>query len=284
MKLLVYRNLWGVTGARAAALAQIAAAGYDGIECMILETAHCRELKPLIRRHRLDYKGVIWTRGLTVAEHLASFHEQLARLRTMDPSGFTVIGGYDCWDDDDTARFYEEMLRIEEKLGLPLAHEVHRNTCLFHPAPTRRILSRFPSLKLACDFSHWVISCERLLDDNLDLIRQCGRQAVHIHARVGHEQAPQLADLRAPEAQPYRDAFDRYWEIIWEEQARRGLAVTSLCPEFGAPPYQPTLPYTGMPVADLRAICDWQADRQRQHFAEWQTRTTAPRKTRRPAR
>jgi hypothetical protein len=256
MKLLVYRNLWGVTGDRAAAVEQIAAAGYDGIETMLLDDAQCRELRLLLRRHQLDYKGVVWTRGLSVDDHLASFEEQVTRLLRVTPSGFTIIGGYDCWNEDETCRYYEAVLRKEEKLGLPVAHEIHRNT-------------RFPELKLACDLSHWVVSCERLLDDQLDLVRLCGRQAVHIHARVGNEQSAQLADVRAPEARPYREAFDHWWEIIWEEQAARGLKVTSLCPEFGPPPYQQTLPYSGMPVAELRDICDWQATRQREHFAEW---------------
>jgi sugar phosphate isomerase/epimerase len=272
MKLLVYRNLWGVTGDRAVAVGKIAAAGYHGIETVLPDVARCRELKPLLRRHRLDYRGVIWTRGRSVSDHLASFRAQLARLLRMDPSGFTVIGGHDCWNEDETCRYYEEVLRIEARIGLPVAHELHRSTCLFHPVPTRRIITQFPQLKLVCDFSHWVVSSESMLDDQLDLVRLCGRQAVHIHARVGHEESPQVADPRAPEARAYCEAFERWWRIVWEEQLRRGLAATMLCPEFGAPPYQQTLPYTGMPVADLWEICDWQAIRQRKLFSEWRDR------------
>jgi len=269
MKLLVYRNLWGVTGDRTLAFERIAAAGYDGIETMVVDTAHVRALRPLIRRHGLDYRGVLWTTGLSVADHLASFRTQLKRTLTLNPSGFNVMGGHDCWSEDEACRYYDEVLRIETQLDLPIAHEIHRNTYLFHPAVTRRILARFPELKLTCDFSHWVVSCERLFEDQIDLVRLCGRQAVNIHARVGNEQTPQLADPRAPEAKPYRDVFERWWDIIWQEQAARGLKTTLLCPEFGPPPYQQTLPYTGLPVADLADICDWQAQRQRERFAAW---------------
>jgi sugar phosphate isomerase/epimerase len=276
MKFLVYRNLWGVTGDRAAALERLAADGYDGIESMVLTKTSCRELRPLLRRHKFDYKGVIWTRGLTVEEHLVSLKTQRDLLLSLDPSGFTIIGGYDCWSDADQTRFYDAALDLEAKTGLPFAHELHRNSCLFHPAPTRRILNQFPELKLVCDLSHWVVSCERMLDDNLDLLRQCGRQAVHIHARVGNEQSPQLPDLTAPEAQPYLAAFESWWEIIWEEQARAGHATTSICTEFGPPPYQQTLPHTGAPVSDLWALCNWQASRQRAHFASWLASRISP--------
>ncbi len=272
MKLLTYRNLWGTIGDRAKVVEQIAGAGYDGIESLLWNDAEVREAKPLLARWKLDYRGVIWTKGATVADHLASFQEYIERYRDLHPSGFTVIGGSDCWDESDTARYYEGVLELEGKGTVPVAHEVHRATCLFHPAPARRILARFPELKLVCDFSHWVVSCERLIHDQVDLIRQCGRQAVHIHSRVGSEQAPQLGDVRAPEARPYLEAFEKWWEIVWEEQEKRGLATTMICPEFGAPPYQPTLPYTGEPVADLAAVCDWQAERQRAHFREWQAR------------
>lgn len=272
MKLLTYRTLWGTIGDRAAIIEQFAAAGYHGIESIFWNEAEVREAKPLLERGKLDYRGVIWTKGAAVADHLASFQEHLARYQDLSPSGYTVIGGSDCWEEADTARFYEGVLTLEAKVPVPVAHEIHRSTCLFHPAPTRRVLARFPELKLVCDFSHWVVACERLIHDQEDLIRQCGRQAVHIHSRVGTEEAPQVGDLRAPEARPYLDAFEKWWEIVWEEQEKRGLAVTTICPELGAPPYQPTLPYTGEPVADLAAVCEWQARRQEAHFQEWQAR------------
>ena len=273
MKLRVYRNLWGLGSPTAAIVESLARKGYDGIETILWDESQRRALRPLLARHALDFRGVIWTKGVSVADHVRSFREQLGVLRRLGPSGFTVIGGYDCWSEADTDRYYEAVLRIEEGIDVPVAHELHRNTCLFHPAPARRILGRFPELKLVCDFSHWVVTCERLLGDQEDLIRLCGRHAVHIHTRVGNEESPQVADVRAPEAKPYRDAFESWWRVVWEEQARRGLKQTSVCAEFGAPPYQQTLPYTGMPVADLEAICDWQTSRQRTCFEEWQSQS-----------
>jgi len=135
------------------------------------------------------------------------------------------------------------------------------------------VLRRFPELKLVCDFSHWVVSSERLLDDQLDLIRRCGRQAVHLHVRVGSEQSPQVSDVRAPEFAHYRRAFETWWEMVWEEQRKQGRERTSLCPEFGPPPYQQSLPYSRRPVGDLWAMCEWQKNRQKARFARWQKKS-----------
>jgi hypothetical protein len=37
-------------------------------------------------------------------------------------------------------------------------------------------------------------------------------------------------------------------------------------PEYGPPPYLPTIPYTGAPVADLWAICEWARERLRARY------------------
>ena len=272
MKLELYRNLWGVDGPRSRALAEIELDGYDGIEAVLFSDEQSRELHEILPRHHLLFKAILWTSGESLEQQLVSLHVHLERALPLEPDSISVIGGYDCWSDDEAARYFEAIFKLEERTGLTFAHETHRNSVLFHPGVTLRILGRFPELKLVCDFSHWVVTCERLLDDQLEGIRRCGRNAVHLHARVGSEQAPQLADIRAPEAAPYRDAFERWWEIVWEEQAARGLHVTSLCPELGPPPYQPALPYTGEPAANVRDQCEWQKQRQIERFAAWQAR------------
>ena len=55
--------------------------------------------------------------------------------------------------------------------------------------------------------------------------------------------------------------------MIWDSQAGRGMAVSTLTPEFGPPSYQHTLPPDGTPIGNLAEICDWQAARQAQRFA-----------------
>ena len=219
----------------------------------------------------MPFKGVVLIRGAdpTVAGQVSSVVSEMHALARTGADSLNVIGGYDCWSTDEAARYFEAVMKAGDALGIPVSHETHRNSALFHPAAARRMLSLFPELRLTCDFSHWVVACERLIDDQLDLIRLCGSRAAHIHTRVGTEQAPQVGDVRAPESLPYLKAFERWWAIVWEEQAARGMAVTTACPEFGPPPYTPTLPHTGKPVSDLGAVCDWQRKRQETHFKSW---------------
>jgi hypothetical protein len=54
---------------------------------------------------------------------------------------------------------------------------------------------------------------------------------------------------------------------IWRSQEERGFTASTLTPELGSPPYMHTLPHTNVPVADLAAVCDWMATRQRDRFA-----------------
>jgi sugar phosphate isomerase/epimerase len=271
MKLNVYRNLWGYSSPSDEAVSVLLEAGYDGIEALLITPAEHAEMKRIRRKRRFPFKGTVWTRGAgpSASDHSRSFKMQLTALVRTGADSINVMGGYDCWSADESAAYFEGALAIGAKMGVPISHEIHRNTALFHPAAAKRILELFPELRLTCDFSHWVVACERLIDDQLDLVRLCGKRADHIHVRVGTEESPQVPDVRTPGSLPYLKAFERWWDIVWEEQLARGAAVSTICPEFGPPPYQATQPYSGEPVADLAAICDWQRDRQVARFNSW---------------
>jgi sugar phosphate isomerase/epimerase len=277
LKLKAFRSLWGIPGPREAAVAAIQEAGYDGIEAILFTPSDHAELRGILRRRRMPFKGTVWTRdaGHSVEEHMGLFDSQLGDLIRTGADSVNAICGYDCWSLDEATRFFEAALKSAAASGVPVAFEIHRNSALFHPTAAARILGLFPELRLTCDFSHWVVACERLLDDQIGLIRLCGSRADHIHARVGTEEAPQVSDIRAPEALPYVLAFERWWDIVWDEQLKRGETASTFCPEFGPPPYLPTLPYSGEPVADLAAICEWQRQRQLSRFSAWIASRTA---------
>ncbi|HEY1765640.1 MAG TPA: hypothetical protein VGF85_12010 [Opitutaceae bacterium] len=274
MKLEAYRNLWGVSGPRDAAVAAFLEAGYVGIEAILFSSREHAEMSRIVKRRALRFKGTIWTKdaGRQVSDHLTLFKKQLWDLLRVGAQSINVIGGHDCWTTDEADRYFEGALEVGGASGVPISHELHRNSALFHPTVTRRALARFPELRLTCDFSHWVVGCERLIDDQLDLIRLCAGRADHLHTRIGTVEAPQTADPRAPEARPYVRAFERWWTIVWEAQFARGVAISTHCPEFGPPPYLPTLPYSRKPVADLADICDWQMRRQATRFRTWVSR------------
>jgi hypothetical protein len=111
-----------------------------------------------------------------------------------------------------------------------------------------------------------VTVCERLIDDQLPAVHLVAAHCLHVHARVGHAQGPQVNDPRAPEWATELAAHERWWDLCWAAQERRGLAESTLTPEFGPPTYQPTAPYTRAPLADLEGVCDWMTRRQRERF------------------
>jgi hypothetical protein len=267
MNLKLFRHLWGVTAKWEDGFPIFRDAGYHGIECAIPSAVEHARLRRLLKKHNFEFIPQIFTHGDSVAEHVASFRGQLAVARTLGPRLVNAHSGRDCFSDDESARFFEEALKIEADAGVPVAHETHRGRILYNPWITHRLLNRFDNLKFCCDFSHWVCVCERLIDDQMPIIRECASRCIHLHARVGYAQGPQVPDPRAPEYLAHLEAHERWWRLVWDAQQKRGDQVTTLTPEFGPPEYLHTLPFTRAPVSDLAEICDWQARRQLENFA-----------------
>lgn len=266
MELLLTRHLWGITESWETSFPRIRARGYSAIEAPLPALSERSRFRALLDQYQFDYIAQIFTAGSTVAEHLQSFREQVDAATKLHPLLINSHSGRDAWSETESIQFFDEALAYEAGAGTPVAHETHRGRILYNPWITSRLLDRFRHLQLCCDFSHWVCVCERLLDEEA-IIRQCAEQCIHIHARVGYEEGPQVPDPRAPEYHRHLAAHERWWQMIWDAQQARGMEYTTLTPEFGPPGYMQTLPYNNVPVADLQAICDWQATRQAEQFA-----------------
>lgn len=267
MKLLLSRHLWGVPGSWEPALRRFKEKGYGAIDTPLPRADALPSFLRLLEENGLSLVAQVSTWGKSVDEHLARFKTQLLEAAAAQPLLINSHSGSDAWDEDEACRFFEGAESLARDLDIPVAHETHRSRILFHPKATARILKRFPDLRLTCDFSHWVCVCERIPNDMEEVFRLCAERALHVHARVGHEEGPQVPDPRAPEWAAQLAAHERWWDWIWEAQRKKGRAQITLTPEFGPPPYLPTLPYTRAPVADLEEICEWMAFRQRDRFA-----------------
>jgi sugar phosphate isomerase/epimerase len=273
MRLLLVRHLWGVAEAWAEFLPRAKAAGYGAIEVNILELAPARrsELGSRLADLGLGLVAQIFTHGFApggdVALHLDSFRSQCDLAMGMGARLVNCHGGRDAFSRDQALDFYRRVVAHEAGLAVPVAHELHRGRVFFSPWSTVPVLEAFPALNVTADFSHWVTVCERLVDDQLPAIRLVAARCLHLHARVGHAQGPQVDDPRAAEWSQELAAHERWWDLCWSAQERRGLAVTTLTPEFGPPPYQPRPSSGGASRADLVEICDWMAQRQAGRFA-----------------
>ena len=119
-----------------------------------------------------------------------SLMRQAAAALECGPMFITVIGGCDAWTLTQSVEFFGEAMEISKALGVRMSFETHRSRCLFNPWTTREILLQLPAMELTCDFSHWCVVCERLIDTEPEIIALCAERAHHIHARVGYDQGP----------------------------------------------------------------------------------------------
>lgn len=269
MQLKTFRHLWGVTKPFSKVAPLIKAKGYDGIEYKGRRAAADAGFKPLLKRYGFDFIARIHTVGESLDEHIASFNELIQVSLPLNPVLINSQSGRDSWSMDEKIEFLGRALDFEAQMGIPIAHETHRGRIFYNPWDTRDLLLQFADLKLCCDFSHWVCVCERLLMTESGIIQLCAERCIHLHARVGYEQGPQVPDPRAPEYAGHLQAHATWWRTIWEAQQRRGDAVSTLTPEFGPPHYQHTMPFTNQPISDLEEICNWMAGRQKEEFNQF---------------
>ena len=269
---MLVRHLWGVDIANGFApyVAEWHQEGYEALEAPLFFLPD-RELF----RQTLKEEGFGWipqvfshefTPAGTVAEHLRSLNSQIKECLDDNPLFINGHTGSDTWSYTQAEDFYGAALEMEAELGIPISHETHRLRYFSNPWNTERILRRFPSLKLTCDYSHWVCVAERLLPDCGEILQLSADHCWHLHARVGFEEGPQVPDPRAPEWQHHLEVHEQWWRQIWRAQEAAGREVSTLVPEFGPPPYMHTIPFTQAPVADLNAICNWMARRERDRF------------------
>lgn len=263
MQLAVFRALWGMTGAIEAQFDKIAEAGYDGVEGFISPEFP----------GAASFSAGVSERGLELimagqVDTKAAIEPTLKALAEYAPIKIGLHSGRDSMSRDEGCAFFEEALRVEQQIGIPVSHETHRGRMLFTPWDTAFYLNAFPTLKIVADYSHWVNVCERLPNDQQAALDLANRRAFHIHCRVGYEEGPQVPDPSAPEYAEHLAWHEQQWQAILSAQELSGLGVATVTPEYGPPSYLHTLPHTNVPVADLWAVCLWSAQRFRAMFAE----------------
>ncbi len=285
MELKLYKTLWGHTGSVAEGALLASQAGFQGVEAPAPSNDEdLEQLTDALATHKLDYICEICTTGsyvpdrqATPDEHLADLDDKIRRGTTLSPRLFNVMGGCDAWPLDVQVDFFRRAQAIADGHGVICSFETHRGRSFFNPWVTRDVLRQLPQLVITCDFSHWVVVCERLMDSEWDVITEVAERAHHIHGRVGYDQGPQVPHPAAPEYAAALASHERCWEEIWRSQRRRGYQVSTLTPEFGPDGYLHHLPFTNAPVADLWELNRWIGERQRLHFAGWVDRAATAR-------
>jgi sugar phosphate isomerase/epimerase len=281
MNLLLFRSVWSGSSNLDELVQQTVAAGFDGLEGPI---PHDESQRRALRQHLRDRQLALiaeattgtdpnserdwWIpRGdRTLTDHLTDLKWTVDHAAEMGALFVSTMCGYDAWSWQQNVDFFGQAIELERTSGITISFETHRSRSLFNPWITRDLLQQFPEMKLTCDFSHWCVVCERLLDSEWPILELCAQRAMHVHCRVGYAQHAQVTDPRAPEYAAALAAHERWWSLIWQTQAQRGMAQVTMTPEFLWDGYMQTLPFTQMPVADVWEITCWVAERQRQRF------------------
>ncbi|HET6567324.1 MAG TPA: TIM barrel protein [Rhodothermales bacterium] len=226
----------------------------DGFDATELYFASVREpadeIAALHREHGLALVGQILTQGDTADDHLRSLDEQFEFAMQCGPILINNHAGRDIFSFEDNLRIFQRMIDLSMQSGIALIAETHRGRPTYSAIETRRYLEALPELRLTADFSHWMVVHESDLSDQQANVELAIRRSLHIHARVGYEEGPQVPDPRAPEWKPYVDNHLSLWKRIVEHQRASGVDVLTITPEFGPPRYMHTAPFTDEPVAD----------------------------------
>jgi sugar phosphate isomerase/epimerase len=267
MKLQRVRHLWGTELPWESVFPKIKAEDFAAIETALPTAENAGRWSDLLKEHGFAFIAMAFTNGPDVKSHVRSFRSQIEQAVKIGARQLTCHSGVDAFSAADANAYFGEVLAIEQSVGLPVAHETHRGRLLFSPWQARDLLEAHPAIKLCADFSHWVCVAERLLTGCEEIIALAASRTLHIHARVGFEEGPQVTDPRAPEWEGHVKAHEAWWDQIWDAQEKNGTEISTLTTEFGPPGYIHTLPYTRQPVANLWDICKWMADRQSARFA-----------------
>ena len=105
-------------------------------------------------------------------------------------------------------------------------------------------------MKLTLYISHWPNVNESMLDNQTETVDVALKKVAHIHARIGHEQGPQVNAPRAPEWKYTLEKHLKWWDKAIENREKSGAKSIAFLTKFGPPNYLATLPFTNQPVAN----------------------------------
>lgn len=264
MKILFFLSVWGLEEIPTleGQLRKIKAGGFDGVEMPVPEdAAACREARMI-----LDDLGLAViaqqcrTSGRTVEHHMSGIAAVLERAPLLRPLHVNSHTGCDHFTVEQNLEIFDQTSALARGHGLDVLHETHRARALFSAPAAEQFLTERPQLKLVADFSHWCCVHESLLADQTERVERGIQHSFAIHARVGHEQGPQIPDPRDPMWRPHLDAHLAWWRKIASLRRMEGCMQLPVTTEFGSVPYMTLLPHTREPIADLWEINTFMRD------------------------
>jgi len=239
-------------------------AGYDGVEMNIAQDpGFVKSLQKSLEKHSAILVAQQWLPP--VKESVEAYRKRmipyLEHLSSLSPAFINSHTGKDYFSFQENCSLIETCMEISRRTGVGILHETHRGRFTHHAASLLPYLEAYPELQLNADLSHFCAVSESLLEDQEEILQPILEASHYIHARVGHDQGPQVSHPFAPEWSSNLERFLGFWQKIIDLASQRGERVFHICPEFGPAPYMPALPFTNKPVAD-----QWQINVDMMHY------------------
>ncbi|MBT8439112.1 MAG: sugar phosphate isomerase/epimerase [Gammaproteobacteria bacterium] len=274
LTLSLFKTLWGHQGTLGEAIDDAIRAGFQGIEGQAPTQQKDQDsFKQQLNDSGLKYIAEITTAGTYVPdrqasplEHLDTFKRSLDSSMRLEPLFITTLAGCDAWDEEQSVELFSQIMELAVSANIQVSFETHRSRSFFNPWTTARICRQLPDLNLTFDFSHWCVVCERLMDTEIDIIEELAPRALHIHARVGYDQGPQVPDPRHTRYSHELQRHQAWWKLLWLAMVKRGMTSLTMTPEFGPDGYQAIDVNTDKPVGDLWEMNQWMGHQQMQLF------------------
>ena len=249
-RLMVFATNWGYRGSWGEFADKIKKAGYDGAELWYPADASARkEILNSFSERNLKLGFLVGGNDKNHAAHLRQFRTSLEAAAALNPVYINCHSGRDHFSYDQNKAFIDLTTQVSQATGVPVYHETHRSRILYAAPVARQYFEKIPALQITLDISHWCNVHESLLDDQPESVSLALNRTGHIHARIGHQEGPQVNDPRAPEWKNAVEAHFAWWDKVVELKKREGKLLTFLT-EFGPVDYMPALPFTRQPVSD----------------------------------
>lgn len=248
-EVVILATNWGFEGDTPAFCRKAKAAGYDGIEVWWpSDAAERQRLREALKEHDLKVGFLCGGSGADFKTHFEQYRGAVEQALEWEPLYINSHSGKDFFTFEQNARFIE--FSLEKKGKTEILHETHRGRMCYSAPVTAEFLKRYPEMKLTLDISHWTNVHESLLEDQAETVDGALKRTRHIHARVGHQQGPQVNDPRAPEWEYALNRHLGWWDAAVKYQLAGGKKQITFLTEFGPPTYLPALPYTRQPLVN----------------------------------
>ncbi|MBS1977642.1 MAG: TIM barrel protein [Bacteroidetes bacterium] len=265
-ELIVLATNWGFQGSWNEFAHKAKTAGYDGVEVWYPSDAADRDqFEKAVAGEGLRYGFLVGGSDRDFNTHFSQFRTSLDAAVKMKPLYINCHSGRDHFSFEQNKQFIDLTNDVSAKSGVPIYHETHRSRILYSAPVCRQFMEKTP-VRLTLDISHWCNVHESLLEDQTETVTMALSRTDHIHARIGHQEGPQVNDPRAPEWKKALDAHLAWWDEVVKRKKSEGKRLTFLT-EFGPVDYMPAIPYTRQPVSNQWEINVHMMDLIRKRYA-----------------